>query len=331
LVSTSRQLARIATAATVFAMSTATALPAQSDRERKQTQRIVFRAFPEADAYRSIERDVDLKARALIEKRLTFKVHFDELGKHKLLVAFRGRRPVGLIYRRTEEADWGLTEIAWHLTLDGRIVGFRYLSGRSRDIKPLERGRLATDLAGADFQDIVKLLARNARQRGAQNAATLERTTLRSAAKTLAVLDTVWRADTEKLHDQATGFDLYPAAARFTSRHAPVELDKAGVRQNLQVKVLYAYDSTNTFLGCVAWTKGERDAERHQLRWALDRDLRIRSLQPTREHRDVELRKACNQLQGRPLSEPADESALAPLARSLGSTLQKLQRRRPRR
>ncbi|MFN3244082.1 MAG: hypothetical protein ACE37K_21425 [Planctomycetota bacterium] len=321
----------LAAAATAALVATATALPAQSKREREQMQRIVFRAFPEADAYRCIERDVGLEARARIERLLPFKVHFDELGEHTLLVAFRGRRPVGLVYRRTEEADWGLTEVAWHVTLDRRIVGFRYLRGRNRNIKSLERGRFADDLTSADFQDLVKLLARHRGEPRKADLGALERTTLRSAAKTLAVLDTVWRDDIEKLHDRATGFDLFPAAARFTSRTAPVELDRGGVHQTLQTRVLYAYDSGNTFLGCVAWTEGTRDIERHALRWALDRNLRIQSLRPVREHRDVALRKACNQLQGRPLSEPCAESALAPLSRSLGSALPELQRRRARR
>ncbi|MCK5940357.1 MAG: hypothetical protein KAI24_00195 [Planctomycetes bacterium] len=316
-------------AVAAWLMLTASGLVAQSDRERKEIERMVFRAFPEADAFSSISRDLDLKMRARIEARLPFKVHFDELGKHELLVAFRGRRPVGIVSRRTEEAEWGLTEIAWHMTLDRRIVGFRYLRGRNRSIKSLERGRLATDLEGADFGDITKLLTRNqVRRDHDSSAARLERTTLRSAAKALAVVDSVWLRDVDVLHDRATGFDLFPAAARFTSRTSSVELDQAGERQQLELKVLYAYDSSNVFLGCVAWTKGERGIEQHELRWALDRRLSVRSLKPVHEHRDVEVRKACSQLQGRPLTEPSDDSALAPLARCLGVALPELQNRR---
>jgi hypothetical protein len=165
LASRQHHLARIGTAiacAAWFAhgVSLAQSPPAPAGESRSNQlniQRVVFGAFPEADAYRGIKRSVSQPHRRAIEKKLPFKVHFNELGEHELLVAFRGRRPVGVVYCRTEEADWGLAVIAWHISLDQRIVGFEFLRGRNRNIKDLEQSQIATDLRGCSFAQIAQL------------------------------------------------------------------------------------------------------------------------------------------------------------------------------
>ena len=290
----------------------------------------MFRAFPEADAYSGIERDVSQTQRLAIEQRLPFKVHFNELGKHKLIVAFRGRRPVGLIYRRTEEAEWGLTELAWHMTLDQRIVGFKFLRGRNRHIKSLERSKLATDLGGTSSMQVAKLLAAHEKRDHKKRDASLvsiERTTLRSAAKALAIMATVWDDQIETLSDQANGFDLFPTATRFTRCTTKVELDKDSQQQGIQIKVLYAYDNDNMFLGCVVWSTGSEGIEKNALRWAIDRNMRILVTQPTTNRRDVALRKACSQLKGRKLDAPAAaDLPLSALAARLGAVIPDLEK-----
>lgn len=153
-------------------------------RKRAKLELIVFRAFPEADAYSGIKRDFTQSQRLAIEQQLPFKVHFNDLGKHDLLVTFRGRRPVGLVYCRSEEAEWGLTELAWHMTLGQRVVGFKFLRGRNRHIKSLELSSLATDLGGAGFPQVAKLLAIHEKKNHTQRDTSLvsiERTTLRWA------------------------------------------------------------------------------------------------------------------------------------------------------
>ncbi len=320
------------------ALAGLTALAAAQPAPSTELEAVVFRAFPEADAYSCILRDVDQRARTAIERRLPFKVHFNELGEHCLVVAFRGRRPVGVIYRRTEEAEWGLTEIAWHLGLDLRILGFEFVRGRSPWMKTLESSPFARELAGRDYAQVIALLDEHeSGQRGDPDdrqddgLAALQRTTLRSAAKSLAVTDTVWRHEVEKLHDQATGFDLFPAAARFTRRTASFELDAAGAHQTIDVKVIYAYDVGTTLLGCVIWsTSNEEGSE--PLRWAVDRELRVMQVVPERPTRNVGLRKACSRLRGKPLlGLPDADNPLSPLARGLGAVVPRLAGRRARR
>lgn len=298
-------------------------------RKRAKLEHIVFRAFPEADAYSGIKRDITQSQRLAIEQQLPFKVHFNDLGKHELLVAFRGRRPVGLVYCRSEEAEWGLTELAWHMTLDQRLVSFKFLRGRNRHIKSLERSRLATDLGGAGFPQVAKLLAIHEKKDHTQRDTSLvsiERTTLRSAAKVLVVLETVWSDQIETLSDRANGFDLFPAASSFTRHTATVKVDHGGSKQDVQVKVLYAYARDKMFLGCVAWTTGSEGIEQHSLRWAIDRNMRVLVAQPTEDRRSVTLRKACSQLKGRRLSEPPTANLpLSALAAVLGTVVPDLE------
>lgn len=340
-----RQLARtrlISCAAIAFI---AAASPAQSQVPRpsgeskpatkraadRKTEGIVFRAFPEADAYSSIRREVKQADRERIEARLPFKVHFNELGKHGLLVAFRGRRPVGFVYCRTEEAEWGLTTIAWHMSLDQRITGFRFLRGRSRHLKDLERGQLATDLGGSGFDQVAQLLAQHEKREHKQrdkSLTSIERTTLRSAAKAIAVIESVWSDQVESLRDQATGFDLFPTAVRFTRRAAKFDFDQTGQPQKVETKVLYAYDGDSMFLGCVAWTRGTIGIEKNPFRWAIDRNMRVLAVAPTENARDIELRMACSQMKGRSLRRTrTTEQPLSHLAAALGLQIEHLARR----
>lgn len=318
------------TLATATAQRPAPAPNGEVQRQRQKVERIVFRAFPEADAYSGIHRDITQPQRLLIEQRLPFKVHFNELGKHELLVAFRGRRPVGLVYRRTEEAEWGLTELAWHMTLDQRVVGFRFLRGRNRHIKSLERSKLADDLGGAGSEQVARLLAAHAKKdhdKRDPSLVSIERTTLRSAAKALAILETVWKDQIETLGDRAHGFDMFPGSSRFTRRTASVQLDHGGKKQAVRVKVLYAYDRDNMFLGCVVWSTGSAGIEKTPLRWAMDRNMRILVAQPTENRRDVALRKACSQLKGRKLrAKPEPDLPLSPLAAVLGTVVEDLEK-----
>ncbi|MFK7741455.1 MAG: hypothetical protein AB8H80_14150 [Planctomycetota bacterium] len=311
---------------------------ARAASSEEQQQRIVFKAFPEANAYRKIHREINQDGREKIEKQLPFKVHFDELGRHSLVVAFRGRRPVGLIYTRTEEADWGLTAIAWQITLDRRVVGLQFTRGRNRHMEPLQKSRFADRLVGSDFEATLALLKAHdaADHAGRQiDQVSLERTVLRSAAKTLAVIRSIWRVDVEQLQDQATGFDLFPAAARLTRRAKRIRVDRidapGSAAAQLQIKALFAYDLANTLLGCVAWTGQPGDPAAKQIRWTVDRNMRVLAVESDRTRRDIALRRAAANVRGQLLSKPPPHNnEITLVARSLGAVLPNLAGRRSR-
>lgn len=316
----------------------AAALPAQDAGERAELERVVFGAFPEADAFRCIGRDVDQAARRAVEARLPFKVHFNELGEHRLLVAFRGRRPVGLVYRRVEESEWGLMEIAWHMTLDLRVVGLDFLRGRNAHIGAMLRSPFARDLVGKDLSGLRGMLQEQERaeardedpsRRGDGGLAALQRTTVRSAIKALTVTDVVWRDEVGKLADQAVGFDLFPAAARFVRRATTFDLTAGADARAVDLKAVYAYDLADNELGCVAWTTSRDGGATIELRWVVDRDHRTVGLAATTPDPALELRKGCSVMLGRPLADPAAiDGPLPPLSRGLAAVLPQLASRR---
>ena len=188
--------------------------------------RDVFRAFPHATSYKMIERKVDQHARREVEKNLPFKVHFNELGLHALYVPFRGLSPIGLLYVRTEDGGWGFSEISWSLTLDLRIVDFRFIRARSPHRFALLRSPFSRSLAGLGYEDLTKLLDKDGKlvvkpnqiPRGSEK---LAGALVRSAMKTILVTRTVWREELVKLQDSALGFETFEGARSVVSLSIP--------------------------------------------------------------------------------------------------------------
>lgn len=183
-------------------------------------QHSVFHAFPAADAYRVIVRDIDAAARKRIEKRLPFRVHFDELGPHSLYVALRNRRPIGMLYVHYEESDLGLTIVEWAITVDQRVAGFKFQRTRNKLRRRLERSEFVRLLSGKSCTDLKEFLDEDGQLlpgvRGlAAGTESLAAAVVRSGVKTFAVLESVWQADVAKLKDLNVGMRTFPEARRF--------------------------------------------------------------------------------------------------------------------
>ena len=80
----------------------------------------IFKAFPQATSYRSITKTVTPDHRAAIAAELPFTLHFNELGRHTVYLAFKDRTPLGMVHVRSERGRYGLVEIGWVLGLDER-------------------------------------------------------------------------------------------------------------------------------------------------------------------------------------------------------------------
>jgi hypothetical protein len=306
------------------------ALRAQAHTADAEVSPMIFRAFPEADAFRQIPRDVDLAARLAIEGRLPFKVHFNELGAHTLFVAFRGVRPVGLIYRRSEESEWGLTDVAWAMTLDLRVHGFWFLSGRSPHMGQIEQSRFASLLAGSDCDRVLELVRDEARaiEAAPDGAEELARIVLRSAAKAMIVTDTVWREQVELVFDTAAGYDAFPSAARFPRHTGEFELSIGDERQTIAVRVVQARTSVNTLLGSVIRTEAKHGSQTIVLTWVVDPELRVLRVTSPHGSENASLRHARHEMAGHRLSTPPTQAnQLAQLALGLDAVLVRLKSR----
>lgn len=262
-------------------------------------RKVVFEAFREADAFRRIVRDVDSRARKEVERRLPFKVHFNELGPHALYVALRKRKPVGLLYLRSEQAKWGITEIGWSLSLDLRVLGFWFQSSRSRHQKELRSSPFARQLVGSSYAELRELYVRDkpTREDVPEGARDLARTVLQSSMKTTLVLDAVWRDEIAKLRDLAMGFDAFPTALRFRRRVFTVGKKErpAGVTT---VHVMHATGKSGSALGMVVRSESTLNKRRLTLRWILSEGFTIRRVVPSRPGPDLLLAKACRKLEG---------------------------------
>lgn len=144
----------------------------------------IFEAFPEATSYRSITKTVTPDHRAAIAAELPFTLHFNELGRHTVYLAFKDRAPLGMVHVRSERGRYGLVEIGWVLGLDERVQHVYFQ--RCRDPRAdAAIDVLAPNVRGASFEDLHWQL----------QGVTVdeERMVLRSGLKTLSVTWTAWR------------------------------------------------------------------------------------------------------------------------------------------
>ncbi len=263
--------------------ATVVASPAERAAAQRSTlsqpQQSVFAAFPQADGYQVIVREVDDNARRAIEQRLPFRVHYSELGAHAMYVAVRGRLPLGLLYARDEESPYGLTAVEWALTLDGRLAGLKLRRTRSNHWYALERSGFTRLLVGMSRPQLEPLLTpAGGLADGAfavpAGTEALAAALVRSALKTMAVLDVVWAGETAKLHDLAVGRQQFPNARRIqriwprpAGRPGPPlpAADGPVVEVALALRVLGAESRT------LGWVIDVRTPHEPQpLRWTLD-------------------------------------------------------------
>ncbi|MCR9245967.1 MAG: hypothetical protein NXI31_13120 [bacterium] len=287
---------------------------AQEDGSPRKFSKMVFDAFPEADRVRHILRGIDDRSRRKIEEELPFKIHFQELGEHKLHVAYRKQKPVGLMYVRSEQTAWGIADIGWALTLECRVVGFSFANSRSRETRELPNSAFAKELVGRDFRGLKALAtahaasARPAGESQAQHNKT-ERTVLRSAMKATLVTELVWHDQVSRLADLAMLYEELPGAKPGRRRIAKL-LPRLGKPRRLEeMRVMDAWDQGNFTIGRVIRTVAKvrlpkRAEQSVELRWVLDSRGRILRVRPTTSWAGGDLRKACSGLRGRPLSAP---------------------------
>lgn len=297
--------------------------------------KLAFRAFPEADAVRRISRDVTREARVVIEAELPFKVHFEELGAHKLHVAFRGRTPIGMLYARSEDVGWGMAEIGWAMTLEGRLVGFEFASSRSKHTEGLSTSAFAKGLVGRDLEELRLLFAARpapSGETGNTTAADLKDTVLKSALKATVVTAVVWQKDVDGLADLAMLYEEFPGAARKRPLIADLAPRQDEPRILESVRVMEALGRGGFLLGKAVRTRIRHDNSRLELRWVFDSRGTLLRVSPSVSWPGEELRKACSSLRGHRLDDPKlPATPLSAAARELHEEMVRLQSRSRRR
>lgn len=234
----------------------------------------IYTAYPEADSYRSIIRTIGADDRRAIATQLPFTIHFDELGRHTLYVAVQDGQPIGLVHVRSERGRYGLTELAWSMDLDMRILDVHIQRSRDPDMWSALDESFRQQLKGVTLEDIKKLST-------AGVDSNHRRVIARSAAKTMVVTDLVWRDDLRPMRAMLMAADqLGVARARLRQRDmdAAVFTPASGVIPTT-AQAWYIQDESDALQGTVIRTDWSIGQDRAEVWWILDRDDALKSVQ----------------------------------------------------
>lgn len=299
-------------------------------------QRSVFAAFPEADSYQVITRDVDVETRRRIEAMLPFRLHFNELRSHSLYVALRGRQPLGLVYARREEGACGLTDLTWSMSLDLRVIACHLERVRSAQPLASQDAEFTRRLAGRDRSSLVALLdpkgELHAEVRDVADRAFLAML-VRSALKTLAIADTVWPAELQKLRDLALALQAFPPTQR-VQRLWPPETGDAGTgsasAETVVAHAVRAFGLNRTAIGIAAEVRCSTKGGEALLRCAMEPSGEVRAFTVVSGRIDPDLHTALAVAVGTPMPELAKRGGpIAPIAQALLATLDTASARKP--
>ena len=275
----------------------------------------IYDLFPQADGYRSIVKVVGNAARASIREQLALDLHFNELGQHTVYVALRDGQPLGIVHARSEKGRWGLTEIAWALSLDLDVMDYRFQRSRNPRRSELQGSQLSDRLKGADVADLKRFLDEgpelDAHQYDKQ-LLDLWSILLRSALKTIVVTETSWRDELVQLRGEqarsiaVSGFPGAEAAVRITSPYTEdvqSELRNLRLGEELSIprgelsffRVMGGGQAPIGFFAAAPWRSGDVDLYLH---WFLDETGRIVDVSSPQPDLPPDMRSSLAQLHG---------------------------------
>lgn len=98
----------------------------------RNPERDVYILFPEATGYRSVMKKLDKKLKESVEKYLGQKLDFDEAGGHRFYLVLNGKDVIGMIRPHAERGKYGIVEMVWAFSLDGKIIDYKIQRSRER-------------------------------------------------------------------------------------------------------------------------------------------------------------------------------------------------------
>jgi hypothetical protein len=232
--------------------------------------RVLYEVYPDADGHRSIIRTVTVEDRAAIAQVLPFTIHFDELGRHTLYVTVQEGLPLGVLHVRSERGRYGLTEIAWSLTLDGRITDVAFQRCRDAKLRAALDDQLRAKVIGADVPMLLRLLE----EEGWSEEA---RVLLRSAAKTATVTLIVWEEDLLPTRAEAKAAIAWSELDPVLTLHAlnRLSLSPDSGLDTESIRVWKATRADGAYLGTLVRSLWKLDGHRAELWWQMDQGGRI--------------------------------------------------------
>lgn len=284
--------------------------------------RKIYELYPEATSYRSIVKTVDETARAAVSDRVPLELHFNELGRHTLYVAFQDDVPIGLVHVRSEKGRWGLNENTWALDLDLRVQGFSFQRCRDPQRISIESEEFQSHILGCGLREIEAMLSDDATKivasdvRVPQTAESLALSVLHSAMKTIVVTEQVWKSDLEILRtarlarlaypgsdsvnivDDAYSDDVMHAVQRAVGGESGIQRDSARL-----IRVLDEDGSVMGSIVCAQWKIGSQDIH---LGWVVSPALEIARVIPVGAWPNEDIKRVCREIEGLTIADLED-------------------------
>ena len=98
----------------------------------RDPDRDVYIFFPEATGYRTAVVKLGKEVREKTEKYLGSRLDFDEVGEHLFYLVLKGEDVIGMIRPHAERGRYGIVEMVWAFTLDGKISDFSIQRSREK-------------------------------------------------------------------------------------------------------------------------------------------------------------------------------------------------------
>ena len=270
----------------------------------RNPSRVIYEEFPEADGHRSIIRTASIEDRAYIATVLPFTLDFNELGRHTLYVPLKKGVPLGLIHVRTETGLSGLTEVAWSLTLDGKIKNVSLQRCRDNEVYEIVSDKkLFPKIEGADISTLLRIL----NDEGLSDASRL---LLESAAKTIAVTLLLWQDDIMPARASLRAAATWPESNPILNP-AVITLKSLPPSSGIHTKSIRIWTVTSGAngeeLGSIVRLLWKIDDHEAELWWAIDQHSKIVNVEIF-EPNDASIKDAFREVIGLDL-EKMDECA----------------------
>ncbi len=105
----------------------------------RNLDRYVYVLFPEATGYRSVIKMLDKKIQEKVEEYLGQKIDFDEVGEHTFYLILKDKDVIGMIRPHAERGKYGIVELIWAFTPDGKIKDYKVQRSRERSTDKIKR------------------------------------------------------------------------------------------------------------------------------------------------------------------------------------------------
>lgn len=242
--------------------------------------------YPQSTSFKSVVKIIDEDIKNEVQELLPPNtLHFSELGKHTLYVAFNNDTPLGYVHVRSEESDWGLVEIAWAINLNMEVKDFKFQRCRNRQKSTLEKDEFRDQLKGKNFKQIISLLNADGMTLNTNNinvpekAKSLAEVVIRCGMKTLLVTELAWS-------DVITKNRLYSSAKLNFKNISHIEMVDQPVKKSLSsleaifgdvntginrssVKVAKVFDRENLLLGLIYVGELMIDRKASTVEWVI--------------------------------------------------------------